>query len=93
MSTDSLIDVWRLALMTAVEVGGPFVLAALVVGLLSSLLMAATQLQEGALSFAPKVAALAIVLVLMGPWLLGRLMRFTQATAERIVEVGHGGRR
>ncbi len=93
MSTDQLLDVWRLALTTAVEVGGPFVLAALVVGLLASLLMAATQLQEGALSFVPKVAALALVLVLMGPWLLGRLTRFTQATAERIVEVGHGGRR
>ena len=52
--------------------------------------MAATQLQESALSFVPKVAALALVLLLMGPWLLGRLTRFTQATADRIVEVGHG---
>ena len=93
MSTDSLLDMWRLALTTAVEVGGPFVVAALAVGLLASLLMAATQLQEGALSFVPKVAALAIVLTLMGPWLLGRLTRFTKATADRIVEVGHGGRR
>jgi len=93
MTTDSLLDVWRLALVTAVEVGGPFVAAALAVGLIASLLMAATQLQEGALSFVPKVAALALVLLLMGPWLLGRLTRFTRATAERIVEVGHGGRR
>ena len=90
MSTESLLDVWRLALVTAVEVGGPFVGAALAVGLLASLLMAATQLQESALSFVPKVAALALVLLLMGPWLLGRLTRFTQATADRIVEVGHG---
>ena len=93
MTTDSLLDVWRLALVTAVEVGGPFVAAALAVGLIASLLMAATQLQEGALSFVPKVAALALVLLLMGPWLLGRLTRFTRATAERIVEVGHGGGR
>jgi flagellar biosynthesis protein FliQ len=93
VSTESLLDVFRLALTTAVEVGGPFVLAALVVGLLASLIMAATQLNETALTFAPKVAALAFVLMFMGPWLLGRLTRFTHAVADRIVEVGHGGRR
>ena len=93
MTTEGLLDVFRLALMTAVEVGGPFVLAALVVGLLASVFMAATQLNESSLSFAPKIAALGLVLVFMGPWLLGRLTRFTQATADRIVEVGHGGRR
>jgi flagellar biosynthesis protein FliQ len=90
VSTDSLLDIWRLALTTAVEVGAPFVAAALGVGLLASLLMAATQLQEGALSFVPKVAALVAVLTLMGPWLLGRLTRLTEATADKIVEVGRG---
>jgi flagellar biosynthetic protein FliQ len=93
MSTESLLDVFRLALTTAIEVGGPFVLAALVVGILASLIMAATQLQETALSFVPKLAALAFVLMFMGPWLLGRLTRFTRAVGDRIVEVGHGGRR
>jgi len=93
MSTEALLDVWRLALTTAVEVGGPFVLAALVVGLVASLLMAATQLQESSLSFVPKLAALAVILVLMGPWLLGRLTHFMTETADRIVEVGHGGHR
>lgn len=93
MSTDALLDVFRLALMTAVEVGGPFVMAALVVGLLASLIMAATQLNESALTFVPKLAALGFVLIFMGPWLLGRLTRFVHAAADRIVEVGHGGRR
>jgi flagellar biosynthetic protein FliQ len=93
VSTEALLDVWRLALTTAAEVGGPFVLAALVVGLVASLLMAATQLQESSLSFVPKVAALAVILVLMGPWLLGRLTHFMRETSDRIVEVGHGGHR
>jgi flagellar biosynthesis protein FliQ len=92
VSPDALLDVWRHALTTAIEVGAPFVGAALIVGLLASLLMAATQLNEGAVSFVPKVAALALVLTLMGPWLLGRLVRFTQSTADNIVEVGKGHR-
>ncbi len=93
MSPDALVDVWRQALATAVEVGAPFVGAALAVGLLAALLMAATQLNEGAVSFVPKVAALALVLTLMGPWLLSRLVRFTQTTADHIVEVGRGVRK
>jgi flagellar biosynthesis protein FliQ len=86
----SIIDLFRGALVTAVEVGAPFIIAALAVGLLASLLQAATQLNEGALSFVPKIAAVGLVLVLMGPWLLGRLTRYTETTAERIVEVSRG---
>src|SRR5262249_35145335 len=92
VSPDSLLDIWRHALATAVEVGAPFVGAALIVGLLAALLMAATQLNEGAVTFVPKVAALALVLRLRGPWLLSRLVRFTQTAADQIVEVGRGRR-
>ena len=90
MGSGSVIDLFRGALTCAVEVGAPFILAALTVGLLASVLQAATQLSEGALSFVPKVAAVGLVLVLMGPWLLGRLTHFTQTTAERVVEVSRG---
>ena len=90
MGSATVIDLFRGALTCAVEVGGPLVLAALAVGLLASLLQAATQLNEGALSFIPKVAAVGLVLVLMGPWLMGRLVRYTQTTAEKIVEVSRG---
>jgi flagellar biosynthetic protein FliQ len=90
MGSATVIDLFRGALMCAVEVGAPFIIAALAVGLLASVLQAATQLSEGALSFVPKVAAVGLVLVLMGPWLLSRLVHYTQTTAERVVEVSRG---
>jgi flagellar biosynthesis protein FliQ len=90
MGSGTLIDVFARALVTAAEVGGPFVLAALGVGLIASLLQAATQLSEGALSFVPKIAAVGLVLVVMGPWLLERLTTYTRNTAETMVEVGRG---
>jgi flagellar biosynthetic protein FliQ len=90
MGSASVIDLFRGALVCAVEVGAPFIVAALAVGLLASLLQAATQLSEGALSFVPKVAAVGLVLVFMGPWLLARLTHYTQTTAERVVEVSRG---
>jgi flagellar biosynthetic protein FliQ len=90
MGSATLIDLFRGAMVCAVEVGAPFILAALVVGLLSSVLQAATQLSEGALSFIPKVVAVGLVVVLMGPWLLNRLVHFTELTHERVVEVAKG---
>lgn len=90
MSSAALLDLWRAALTCVVEVGGPFVLAALAVGVLASLLQAATQLNDGALSFVPKLAAVGLVLALMGPWLLGRLTQLTTTAAATVVEVGRG---
>jgi flagellar biosynthesis protein FliQ len=93
VSAAALIDLWRTALTCVVEVGGPFVLAALAVGIVMSLLQAATQLSDGALSFVPKLAAVGLVLALMGPWLLGRLTHLTTTAAATVVEIGRGGAR
>jgi flagellar biosynthetic protein FliQ len=90
MGSGALVDLFRQALMVAAEVGAPFILAALAVGLVASLLQAATQLSEGALSFVPKIAAVGLVVALMGPWLLERLTTYTRATADAVVEVGRG---
>ena len=55
----------------------PLLGVALVVGLLVSLLQAATQLNEMTLSFVPKVLAIGLTAVLAGPWMLHVMMDFT----------------
>ena len=90
MGSGAIIDIFRQAMIVSAEVGGPFILAALAVGLVASLLQAATQLSEGALSFVPKIAAIGLVLLTMGPWLLERLTTYTRATADAVVQVGRG---
>jgi flagellar biosynthetic protein FliQ len=88
-----ILDLWRGALTTAALVGGPFVLAALAVGLLASILQAATQLQENLLSFAPKLIAVALVLALAGHWSLSELGRFFQEAASTVIRIGQEGGR
>jgi flagellar biosynthetic protein FliQ len=63
----------------ALKVAGPLLLAALVVGLLVSIFQAVTQIQEQSLSLIPKIVAVAVVIVVLGPWMLGQLVSYTAA--------------
>jgi len=61
---------------TAVMVAAPILLSALVVGVVISVLQVATQLQEMTLSYIPKLAITALVLIAIGPWMLRRITEF-----------------
>jgi flagellar biosynthetic protein FliQ len=55
----------------------PALLVSLVVGFGIGVLQAVTQVQEQTLTFVPKVVAVALVLVTLGGWMTGELVRFT----------------
>ena len=57
-------------------VSSPVLLAALAVGLLVSVLQVATQLQEMTLSYVPKLAVTALVLVALGSWMIHQITQF-----------------
>ena len=87
-----ILDLMRTALMTVAMVGAPFIITALAVGLVVALLQAATQLQDSALSFVPKIVAVGLVLLLAGPWVLGRLVGYATSSLQAVAEIGqHGG--
>lgn len=77
MSHQLVIELARNAMMTALMLAGPLLLAALVVGLLVSIVQAVTQLQEQTLSFVPKLLAIAVVLLVALPWMLQVIVRYT----------------
>lgn len=64
------------AILTTVIVAGPFLAAVLAIGLIVSLFQAMTQINEMTLSFVPKFLGTALILAVMGPWLLRQLERF-----------------
>ncbi len=84
----SLFDLWQQALMVLVVVGGPFVCAALAVGLLTSLFQTATQLQENVIAFVPKLIAIGAVLTFGGAWLLSQLVRYFDAVGLAVEQLG-----
>lgn len=84
MTMVGVLDILREAFMTILTVAGPVLVIALVVGLIISVLQAATQLQEQTLSFVPKVLAVIGSLILFGNFMLNTLLRFTEKIFELI---------
>lgn len=73
------LDWYRKMLWTAVLVGGPVILAGVIIGLIIAILQAATQVNDSAVAFAPKAIATVAVLAFAGPWMMQQLVEFTTA--------------
>jgi flagellar biosynthetic protein FliQ len=78
MSPTDILDIGRDMLWLVTLLVAPILGVALAVGLFIGILQAATQIQEMTLSFIPKLASVALVLFLVGPWMLTLLVDFTQ---------------
>ncbi|HCV44150.1 MAG TPA: flagellar biosynthetic protein FliQ [Bacteroidetes bacterium] len=89
MSEDFIVHMFREAFYTALLISAPVLLASLVVGLVISVFQAATSVQEFTLSFVPKIVVVAIVLVLMLPWMMETMIAFTQNLFQQIPTLGH----
>ena len=78
MNPQQVFTVGQQALQILLMVAAPMLLTILVVGLVVSLLQAATQLNEATLSFVPKIIAAVAVLAIAGPWMMTTLVEFLQ---------------
>jgi flagellar biosynthesis protein FliQ len=78
VNQDVVISLAMQAMQLALKVGGPILIVGLLIGLAISVFQAVTQIQEQTLSFIPKVAGLALIIVVLGPWMLGQLLVYTE---------------
>jgi len=72
------VELGRQALMVAIKISLPVLVAGLLVGAVISVLQAATQIQEQTLTTVPKMLAIAATLFLLMPWLLSVLVEYTR---------------
>ena len=79
MNQDTVINLATQAMSLALKIAGPLLLVALVIGLVISIFQAVTQIQEQRLSLIPKIAGVAVVIIVLGPWMLGQLVSYTTA--------------
>jgi flagellar biosynthetic protein FliQ len=84
MTQDQVVSLVVDAMAVALKIALPVLLVALVVGLAVSIFQAVTQIQEQTLTFIPKVVAMAVVVVVAGPWMLGQIVSYTQNLYESI---------
>ncbi len=78
MSMEIVLSVGRQAVWTALSVASPVLAMTLAVGLLISIFQATTQIHEQTLTFAPKIVATLVSLLVFGPWMLTKLLDLTR---------------
>ncbi len=77
MSISEVMDVFQAAMIVAVKVAAPILIISILIGLVISVFQAATQIHEQTLTFVPKLIAIAVILIVMGPWMLETMKDFT----------------
>jgi flagellar biosynthetic protein FliQ len=88
MGIDEFLNLGRVAVETAMYVSAPVLGLGLLAGLLVSIFQAATQINDGALAFIPKIAAAFAGLVLFGNFMINRLASFTTWVYSQIANLG-----
>jgi flagellar biosynthetic protein FliQ len=84
MTPESVVLIGQEAMKITALMAAPLLGSALVVGLLIGMFQAATQIQEMTLSFIPKLAVMALALMLLGPWMIHLVVNFTERLFENI---------
>ena len=89
MGGDRALSLLNDMLWNCLLIAGPVLLATLAVGLIVSVFQVTTQLQEVTLSYVPKILTAAIMLMMIGPWMLGRVTSFAHNLYELIPALAH----
>jgi flagellar biosynthesis protein FliQ len=84
MNPQAVITLGQQALYVMLMIAAPMLVAALVVGLVVSILQAATQINEMTLSFIPKLIAMLAALVIAGPWMITFFVDYMRRLFESI---------
>jgi flagellar biosynthetic protein FliQ len=84
MTTELIIRIAREALILVLLISGGPMLAGMLVGFLVSLFQATTQLQEQTLSYVPKLVAVFLSLIVLGPWMLTHAVSFARIIFDSI---------
>ena len=88
MTPQSVMTLAHQAMYVALLLSAPLLLVALVVGLVVSLFQAATQINETTLSFIPKLLAVAVTLVIAGPWMLSTMLDYLRQILTNVASLG-----
>ncbi|MDR2573510.1 MAG: flagellar biosynthesis protein FliQ [Desulfovibrio sp.] len=84
MTQDFVIGFGRQAIELALMMALPMLGVGLCVGVVVSVIQAATQIQEMTLTFIPKIVCMFISLLLAMPWLMERMLTFTREVFTNI---------
>lgn len=70
MTTSEIIGIFQAAVVVTMKLALPILVSSVLIGLLIAVFQAATQIHEQTLSFVPKLLVIAVVLIVLGPWMM-----------------------
>ncbi len=70
MTQGEVLTVFQEALLVALKLSAPLLIASIVIGLVVAIFQAATQIHEQTLTFVPKVLVIALLLIALGSWMM-----------------------
>lgn len=87
MTADQVMEVMKEAMMVAFEIAGPLLIVSIVVGLIVAIFQAATQIHEQTLTFVPKILVLAVMLLVLGSWMMTTFSEFFNQIFDMIAGI------
>ncbi|MEM8679160.1 MAG: flagellar biosynthetic protein FliQ [Planctomycetota bacterium] len=91
MNLDFLTASAQEALLMCVSLAAPLLVVGLLMALVTGLLQAITQVHDPTISLVPRVMAVMIALFVSLPWLIGRLVEFSQHQLTSVPFLNSGG--
>ena len=77
MTPEFVIGFSREAIELTLMISMPILAVGMIVGIIISILQAATQIQEMTLTIVPKIVAIFITLIVAFPWIMDKMMTYT----------------
>jgi flagellar biosynthesis protein FliQ len=87
MDVTQAVEWSRVALGMALQLGGPLLAIALVIGLLINVGQTLTQLHEPVVVLVPRLVAVTLVMLVILPWLVSRWVAFAVALIGSIPDI------
>lgn len=87
MTEELVIEILKQAFYTTFLILLPILGVSLVVGIIISIFQAATSIQEMTLTFVPKIIVTGIAIILMLPWMLDKVITFTNRMLTMFITV------
>lgn len=87
MTPSQVFTIGQEGLLMLLTIAAPVLLVVLAVGLVVSIIQAATQIHEQTLSFVPKILGAVAALAVAGPWMLSSLVEYLQRVLQSIPTV------
>lgn len=70
MTQGDVLAILQDSLLVALKLAAPMLVASIAIGLVIAIFQAATQIHEQTLTFVPKVLVIALLLIVMGSWMM-----------------------